>query len=299
MAGPIPASLITPGSVSNARPWASSRPTGHGRLLTVSLPAPWTGGDRTTTAIDLYLPPGYDAGTRRYPVIYEGPQGIRTWETGMGLSRMIDALITGGSIPPTILVFAHAFGGPYPDSECANSVDGREWFDRFMSSTVVRWVDSHLRTIARSAARVTLGFSQGGYCAAALVANHPGIFSSAMSFSGYFVAGIHSGTTPDAWRPFNDDPAVVNRVSPITVIPHVSASLRARLFFVLASDASHGFYGTQMTKFAAVLDLAGVPMTMIPTPLGHSWEAARTLLPTMLELAAGRMVSLGVFATTR
>jgi hypothetical protein len=40
-------------------------------------------------------------------------------------------------------------------------------------------------------------------------------------------------------------------------------------------------------------------MAVIPTALGHSWEAARTLVPTMLELLAGRMVSLGVFAAAR
>ena len=212
---------------------------------------------------------------------------------------LMDALITAGSIPPMILVFARSSGGPFADSECANSVDGREWFDRFMSSDLLRWADDHLRTIAASAARATLGFSQGGYCAAALVANHPGIFSSAISFSGYFVAGIHTGTTPDAWRPFNDDPGVIYRFSPMTVIPRVSPSARSRLFFVMASDVNQGFYGPQMLKFAHVLDGAGVAMTIIPTPLRHSWEAARTLLPTMLRMVAGRMVSLGVFGTAR
>ena len=265
----------------------------------MSLPAPWTGGTQTTITLDVYLPPGYATGTRRYPVIYQAPQGIGTWQDGMQLTSVMDALITAGSIPPMILVFVRSSGGPFADSECANSVDGREWLDRFMSSDLLRWSDDHLRTIATSAARATLGFSQGGYCAAALVANHPGIFTSAISFSGYFVAGIHSGTTPDAWRPFNDDPGIVYRVSPMTVIPRLSPLRRSRLFFVMASNPNQGFYGPQIKKFAAVLDAANVPMMVIPTPLGHSFEAARTLLPTMLQLVAGRMLSLGAFASTR
>ena len=85
----------------------------------------------------------------------------------------------------------------------------------------------------------------------------------------------------------------------MTVIPRVSASVRSRLFFVMASDVNQGFYGPQMLKFARVLDNARVPVAIIPTALGHSWEAARTLLPTMLRMVAGRMVSLGVFATPR
>jgi esterase/lipase superfamily enzyme len=299
MAGPLPGSLVTPRAVSSAQPWYASRPAGHGRILTIGLPAPWIGGDRSVATVDVHLPPGYDAGTGRYPVVYEAPQSIRTWETGFGFTADLDSLITSEAIPPMIFVFSLAYGGPYADSECANSVDGREWFDRFMSSNVVRWVDQHLRTITSSAARATLGFSQGGYCAAELVANHSGIFGSAVSFSGYFVAGIHSGTTPGAWRPFDDDPAVEYRISPMTVVPRIPALRRTGLFFVMASDAAQGFYGPQMKQFAGVLDGAGVAMAIIPTALGHSWEAARTLVPTMLELVAGRMVSLGVFAPAR
>jgi hypothetical protein len=36
-------------------------------------------------------------------------------------------------------------------------------------------------------------------------------------------------------------------------------------------------------------------MALFPTPLGHSWAGARAIVPTMLELVAERMVSLGVF----
>jgi hypothetical protein len=299
VAGPLASSLITPGAVSAARPWSTSLPTGHGRVMTVNLPAPWTGGIRDTIAIDVYLPPGYDAGTARYPLVVVAPQSIGTWEQGMRLPSVLDELITSGSLPPAILVFANEFGGPYPDSECADSFDGREWLDRFAAGDLVAWVDANLRTIATRDSRATLGFSQGGYCAAALVAHHPDVFGSAIVLSGYFVAGIHSGTTPNAWRPFNNDPAIVDAVSPMTVIPRIPPSLAARLFYVMAADPTQGFYGPQMEKFAAVLQGVGVPMAIIPTPLGHSWDAARQLLPTMLELVAGRMVNLGVFGPTR
>lgn len=295
VAGPLPSSLVTPGAVSSARPWSSSLPTGHGRVTTVTLPAPWTGGLRDTIAIDVYLPPGYDATTTRYPVIFVAPQDIATWDRGMRLPSVLDALMTGGSIPPAIVVFANQFGGPYPDSQCANSFDGREWFDRFMATDLVHWVDTNLRTIATPASRATLGFSTGGYCSAAFVAHHPDVFGSAIVLSGYFVAGIHSGTTPNAWRPFNNDPAIVDAVSPMTVVPRIAPALSARLFYVMAADSTQGFYGPQMEQFAAVLHGAGVPMAIIPTPLGHSWDAATQLLPTMLELVAGRMVALGVF----
>lgn len=295
VAGPLPASLMTPGAVSASRPWSSSRPTGHGRRMTVFLPAPWTGGSRSAIAIDVYLPPGYDAGAGRYPVVYEVPYGAGTWNQGMQLTSVLDGLIRSGAIPPAIVVFADQFGGPYPDSECANSIDGREWFDRFVATDLVHWVDTHLLTIATPASRATFGFSAGGYCSAALLAHHPDLFGSAIVLSGYFVAGIRSGTTPTAGRPFNNDPAVMKAVSPMTVVPLIPTSLTARLFYVIEADPTQGFYGPQMARFAAVLHAAGVPMAIIPTPLGHSWAGARRFVPTMLELVFGRMVSLGVF----
>jgi hypothetical protein len=40
-------------------------------------------------------------------------------------------------------------------------------------------------------------------------------------------------------------------------------------------------------------------MALFPTSLGHTWQAAREFVPTMLRLLAGRMVSLGVFGPSR
>jgi hypothetical protein len=293
--GSPPGLLVSPGAISSERPWASSLPAGQGRLTTITLPAPWRGGLRNTITGDVYLPPGYDAGSARYPVIYEAPDGIATWQNGMRLPEVLDSLITGGVIPPEIFVFVSDFGGPYADSECADSFDGAEWLDRFMATDLVARVDTTFRTIAEPTARATFGFSQAGYCAAALLAHHPDVFASAVVFSGYFESGIHSGTTPNAWRPFNNDPAIIAATSPLTVIPRLSPTLAARLFVVMSAEPTQSFYGPQMAQMAAALQLAGATMAIIPSALGHSWDAARQLIPIMLTQLAGRMAAQGVF----
>jgi enterochelin esterase-like enzyme/uncharacterized membrane protein YgcG len=295
VAGPLTGSLVTPGAVSSARPWTTSLPTGHGRVTSAALPAPWKGGIRNTIGIDVYLPPGYDHGSARYPVIYEAPDAVATWQNGMRLPGVLDSLITSGAIPPEIVVFVSDFGGPYADSECADSFDGTEWIDRFMATDLVHWVDTSFRTIATPASRATFGFSLGGYCAAALLAHHPDVFNSAVVLSGYFVSGIHSGTTPNAWRPFNNDPGIIAATSPMTVVPRIPPALGSRLFVTMTADPTQGFYGPQMAEFAAALHSVGASMAIIPSALGHSWDAARQFVPTMLEELAGRMVSLGVF----
>jgi enterochelin esterase-like enzyme len=295
--GPVAGSAVTANALATTRPWTTQPPAGNGRTFSVNLPAPWTGGIHDYATIDIYLPPGYDNGTQRYPVIYEPHQPLWAWEQGMHVSSFLNDLIDTGAMPPEIVVFVGQYGGPYPDSECADSYDGREWFDRYLGHDVPAWVDANLRTIATPQARALLGFSAGGYCAAAAIAHHPDVFDTALIFSGYFQAGVLTSTTPTAGRPFNDSAALEAKVSPIDVVPKIPASQRQSLFIAFSADPANRFYGDQITAFANVLDQSSVSMAILPTPLGHSWAAVREQLPTMLGILAERQVKLGVFGT--
>jgi enterochelin esterase-like enzyme len=217
----------------------------------------------------------------------------------MAFAASMDQLITSGQLPPMIVVFASQAGGPYRDSECADSFDGREWFNRYMATDVVGWVDANLRTIATPQARATIGFSEGGYCAAAVFARHTDVFRTAISMSGYFQAGVQSGTTPTALRPFGGDPAVEARASPLVLVPSLPAAVRNDVMAIFEADPTNGFYGPQAAAYAAALDRAGVPLAVVPDPLGHSWDAARTDIPAMIRIAALRMAELGVFGPAR
>jgi S-formylglutathione hydrolase FrmB len=291
----MPGSFVTAGALNPARPWAGHAPTGGGRTFSVDLPAPWTGGNRDTATLDVYLPPGYDSGSRRYPVIYEPHQPLWAWEQGVHVTSLLDSVIRSGEVPPEIMVFVGQNGGPYPDSECADSWDGREWFDRYLARDVPGWVDSHLRTIATPAGRALLGFSAGGYCAAAAITHHPDVFETAAIFSGYFEAGITTSTTPSAGRPFNNDPAIEDQVSPIVVAQRLPETDRSRLFLALSADPANRFYADQISTFAGVLSAADIPFGILPTPLGHSWAAVREQLPGLLAMVASRQLQRGVF----
>jgi len=59
----------------------------------------------------LYLPPGYDSGTQRYPVVYHLHGGRPGAESkSVRLATYIDKAIRAGQIEPTIYVFPN--GGP-------------------------------------------------------------------------------------------------------------------------------------------------------------------------------------------
>jgi enterochelin esterase-like enzyme len=294
VAGPATDSLVSPGVLAESAPWEALAPKGKGQRFTKYMPKYWIGGG--DNAIDVYLPPGYDSQTtRRYPVIYEMPYNTNMWDAGMGLSWALNSLITSGQLPPTIVIFVWGDSPPYRDTECSNSLDGKEWFDDYLVQVVVPSVDVSFRTIPKPEARTTLGSSKGGYCAASALTHHPDVFASAISFSGYYTAGAASPQTAGADLVFGRDKDYERSQSPILRLPEIPSNERRRMFVVQCANPKEDFYGPQMHDFSAALLQADIPQAVLNSKLGHSWEAQRQLVPTALRLVAARQVRLGVF----
>jgi enterochelin esterase-like enzyme len=290
-----PQGSINPAATGAASvgPWSSSRPRGSGQLRKESLPAPWAGMRDKTLIIDVYLPPGYYADpNRRYPTLYEVPWPVGVWNSAINTTATLDSLIDEGSIPPIIVVFVDDYGAPYPDTECADSYDGQQWYDRWFADTLIPSVDSNFRTIARPEARGVAGMSQGGYCSATLVLHHPGQLGTAISFSGYFHAGAAGA---DSARPFGGLKLLIDSDSPDVIIDRLAPDERASLYFVLVARANEALYGRQATGFTALLGSEGCPHLLIDTQQGHGWVEVRQELPAALEAWAQHMVGRGVF----
>lgn len=136
--------------------------------------------------ISIYLPPGYEAGTRRYPVLYllHGYTGTnRGWmnPSYVDLPATMDRLLARGEIEPMIVVMPNSFnrlgGSWYSDS--ALSGNGED----FIVRDLVEYMDAHYRTLAKAASRGVAGHSMGGYGALKLGMRHPEVFSAAYGSS--------------------------------------------------------------------------------------------------------------------
>lgn len=298
VAGPRAGSLITTGAVSNATPWAGDVPSGNGRVVTEYLSAPWVEGRSSVIELAVYLPPGYDQNpARRYPLIVEVPWPLVIWNDGAKVIAVLDGMIAAGSIPPAIVAFASTLGGPYVPAECADSKDGREHMETYLSKTLIAHLDATYRTIPRAAARATLGFSEGGFCAPMLVLRHTSVYASAIVLSGYFEAGLRTAQTANAWRPFGGDAALERAYSPLSI--DVPASVRASLFLVLCAGTDDPIYGDQYARMVARSTSLGIPIATLPSELGHreqghDWPGVRTDLPVALRLLAARWVETAV-----
>lgn len=299
---PIPSLAVAPDSpqASNPppnsaypRPWLSWRSSGGGHVVAYQLPAPWQNGKSSQVEVTVYTPAGYHSnGTLKYPTLYEVPWNFATWDKAVAFTITLDALIEAGTIPPTIVVSVDAGVGPYPDSECANSYDGLEWYDQFVAQTVVPWVDAHYRTIVAPAARAIMGMSQGGYCAAILALHHPDVFGTSISFSGYFYAGAAG---PNSARPFGFDPQAIKAASPDVVVGQLRPAVRAGLYFIVVAQPSQALYGQQANEFNLLLTANGYPHLAIAATEPHGWVQVRQELAPALEAWAARLVVTPVF----
>jgi enterochelin esterase-like enzyme len=142
-----------------------------------------------TLHYSIALPPGYDSGGKRYPVIYflHGLPG--TDQSYKNIGGYADSIASTGH--PAIVVGAQGARQGDTDPEWYNWGPGRNW-ETATESELVSWIDEHYRTLARRSARAIIGVSAGGYGATLTAIHHPGTYQVIESWSGYFAP-----TTPE------------------------------------------------------------------------------------------------------
>ena len=129
--------------------------------------------------VRVYLPDGYAAPGRRYPVIYYLHNVFEDERAAFDqhdLQGLLDRAIKAGTIPPVIVVAAD-FSTPLGGSIYANSPVTGRWRD-FMVQDLVPWADGHLRTLASRDSRGLAGDRMGGHGAIAFGMRHPDVFGA-------------------------------------------------------------------------------------------------------------------------
>jgi enterochelin esterase-like enzyme len=147
-----------------------TRDVPHGTVRLETYHAKTLGGAPRTLWI--YTPPGYDAGTDRYPVFYllhgSGNTDSSWFLTGRE-NTILDNLIADGKAKPMIIVnplgYARTGIGTGPDrplnAEAAAAGPGF-WFEREFLQDIVPYVDGRFRTLADADHRALGGLSMGG-----------------------------------------------------------------------------------------------------------------------------------------
>ena len=142
-----------------------------GRIEPLDLPADAQGRKREAR---VYLPPGYDQSTARYPTVYMS-DGIEYLERA-GANIISDNLIAERRLRPVILV-------------CLSPVERNKeyWMNQeyvdWLATKLVPMIDAKYRTQATAAARAVAGVSLGGLTSVYAATVHPEVFGNVLGQS--------------------------------------------------------------------------------------------------------------------
>src|SRR5262249_39373157 len=131
------------------------------------------------STVRVIVPPRYDRGRKRYPVLYllhGAGDTFATW------TELTDAEDFSAAFPIIIVMpdGGHDAGaGFYSDW-----VDGSRQWETFHTRVLRRWVDHRFRTLPGWRHRAVAGLSMGGFGAMSYAARHHHLFRAAASFSG-------------------------------------------------------------------------------------------------------------------
>ncbi len=157
------------------------------RGLSITCRSPALGGSLPAL---VYLPPGYDATGRRYPVVYflHGlPAGRQSYRQNAFVAAALAAAHRSA-----IVVAPQGARDLDSDREYLDWSPTEDW-PRAISHDLTACVDKRFPTIASRHGRMLVGLSAGGYGAFNIGLRNLSTFGAIESWSGYFVATDPSG----------------------------------------------------------------------------------------------------------
>jgi S-formylglutathione hydrolase FrmB len=146
-------------------------------------------GDQHVRDVCVYLPPDYETGEKRFPVVYcltgftgRGKMFLNDSAFTPNLPERMDRLIGKGTIKPMIVVMPDCFtyygGAQYINSSATGN------YEDYLTQEIIPFVDENFRTLNDKNSRAVMGKSSGGYGALIMAMRHADKFGLACSTSG-------------------------------------------------------------------------------------------------------------------
>jgi enterochelin esterase-like enzyme len=160
---------------------------------------------RNSRTLQVYLPPGYEHGTRAYGLLlaYDGIQ----YTTAVPTPTILDNMIAAHVIPPVVAVFLES---PDRDTEFPPN----DSFQEFVSAELLPLLRAHYRLSRDPRRSAVLGSSYGGLAATYTAISHPDLFGNVISQSGaYGWAPPESDPTPATRGPSADSGWLIKRIA--------------------------------------------------------------------------------------
>lgn len=243
----------------------------HGTVSKVWYDSPTLGMKRRMT---VYTPAGYEDNSKtKYPVFYllHGMGGDEEAWMDLGrASQILDNLIAQGKAKPMIVVMTNgnasqeaapgqtSQGLVQPNAHLPKTMDGS--FETSFPD-VVKYMDSHYRTIRKKEGRAIAGLSMGGFHSLHISMQYPDMFD----YVGLFSSAImpHEGASSPVYKNIDEKLAV-------------QFSKKPALYWI--GIGNKDFLYQANTDFRKKLDDAGYKYTYYESDGGHIWRNWRIYL---------------------
>jgi len=221
-----------------------------------------------TRPLVIYTPPGYRAGTERYPVLYLVSGTTDTEETWFRVGRVnfiLDNLIAQKRAVPMIVVMPYGnmlMGMPRPwTPEVAAMYKA---FGDELLAEIVPYVETNFRAIPDRESRAIAGFSRGGGQSLFTACSHLDTCAWIGSYSAYLT------------------PEVIELHLPALAADAATTNRRLKLFWL--GVGKDDFLYPQASAFLDLLAERKIQHQKLITGGGHTWMNARHYLTETLQL---------------
>jgi len=232
-----------------------------------------------TRRMTVYTPPGYEAGTKKYPVLYllHGAGGDEEAWVSLGrAAQILDNLIAQGKAKPMIVVMPNGNAG---QKSAPGESERGMYKPSFMGETrmdgayeeafpdIIKFVESNYRTLATKSSRAITGLSMGGFHSLHISAEYPDLFD----YVGLFSAAIMPREGVNSKVYDNMDEKL-----------KVQFSKKPKLYWIAIGNAD--FLYKNNVDFRKKLDENKYPYVYYETGEGHIWKNWRIYLSEFLPM---------------
>jgi S-formylglutathione hydrolase FrmB len=253
-------------------PQPSPRPKGYpaGSAPRIEQKSLMGTNSKSTIGFNVYLPPGYDSGNDRYPVVYDlhGLTGSQ-FEDSQWVIPSLEAAMKKNLIGPVIVVFPDGL----MESYYADGKGGVKPSETRIIRDLIPHIDVAYRTVPNRQLRAVTGFSMGGYGAMELVTKFPDLFRVGVAYD----AALDTWTTLVGRRAyiataqFGDDQAYFDLYSPWAWATKYAPLLRTRVALRLVPGSMYQMFDAAFRDHLAGLQ---IPLDYVETNCPHDYGCA-------------------------
>jgi enterochelin esterase-like enzyme len=247
----------------------------------------------------VYFPPQYFQKayqSYRFPAIelLHGFPGVpQDWITVVGVTTMLQGLISQNLAKPAVLVMPDVNGGRGISLQCLNQVGGPQ-DATFLAEDLPQYISRKFRVLPPGPAWGLAGYSEGGFCAANLGLKYGSRFGYSGVLSGYFQPADNQLAGPSRLvDPFGGSKTLKKENTPDDLVSSLPAGVPIPQFWLGVGADDRGDL-RNAAFFEQLLQVRQPSVTLkVVSGGGHTMFTWRALMPSLLEWMTPRIAYVG------